>query len=65
MKSLISSFVLFSLFFIIIIIDRYTHLVGLEPMTSPSTLLFQGEEVPFELELIGLFCILEQSKENM
>ncbi len=42
-----------------------THLVGLEPMTSPSTLLFQGEEVPFELELIGLFCILEQSKEYM
>jgi hypothetical protein len=30
-----------------------THLVGLEPMTSPSTLLSQGEEVPFELELIG------------
>jgi hypothetical protein len=29
-----------------------THLMGLEPTTSPSTLL-QREEVPFELKLIG------------
>lgn len=26
-----------------------THLVGLEPKISPSILLLQGEEVPFEL----------------
>jgi hypothetical protein len=30
------------------------HLVGLEPTTSPSILLLQGEEVPFQLELIGI-----------
>ena len=29
------------------------HLVGLEPTTSPSTLLLQKEEVLFELELNG------------
>ena len=29
------------------------HLVGLEPTTSPSTLLLQREEVLFELELNG------------
>ena len=27
--------------------------LGLEPMTLPSTLLLQGEEMPFELELVG------------
>ena len=31
----------------------HTHLMGLEPTTSPSTLLLQREEVPFELELNG------------
>lgn len=30
------------------------HTVRLQPMTLPSPLLFQGEEVPFELESIGL-----------
>ena len=25
-----------------------------EPTTSPCTLLLQGEEIPFELELIGV-----------
>ena len=29
------------------------HLVGLKPTSSPSTLLSQEEEVPFEQELIG------------
>ena len=29
------------------------HLVGLEPTTSLSTLLLEGKEVPFELELIN------------
>ena len=29
------------------------HPVALELTTSPSTLPLQGEEVPFELELIG------------
>ena len=28
------------------------HLEGIELMTSPSTLLFQGEDMPFELKLI-------------
>ena len=27
--------------------------VGHEPKTSPSTLLLQGKEIPFELELVG------------
>ncbi len=31
------------------------HLVGLEPTTSSSTLLFQVEKVSFELRLIG-YC---------
>ena len=29
------------------------HPVHVEPMTSPSTLFFQREEDPFELELNG------------
>ena len=29
------------------------HLVGLEPTTSLSTLLLEGKEVPFELDLIN------------
>ena len=29
------------------------HLVGIEPTTPSFTLLLQGEDVPFELELIG------------
>ena len=29
------------------------HPVGLKPISSPFTLLLYGEEVPFELELIG------------
>jgi len=33
----------------------YTHLAGVEPMASPSALLLQGEEVPFELKLIGSY----------
>ncbi len=31
----------------------YIYLVRLEPVTLPSNLLVQGEEVPFKLELIG------------
>ena len=31
------------------------HLVAPKPITSPSNLLLQGEKVPFELELIGIF----------
>ena len=31
----------------------HVHLIGLEPETSPSTMLLQGE-VPFKLDLIGL-----------
>ena len=43
-------------------IGNYTHSVRLEPMTLLSTLLLQGEEVLFELDLIGLgqswnFCL--------
>lgn len=37
-------------FFILI---SYTHLVCLAPTTSVSTLLLQGEEMPFDLEPIG------------
>ncbi len=33
----------------------HTHLVSLKPTASTSTLLLQGENVPFELELIGNF----------
>ena len=29
------------------------HPIGCEPMTSPSTLLLRGEEVPFVLDLNG------------
>ena len=33
-------------------------LVGFEPMNSPSILLLQVKEVPFELELIGMiYCL--------
>jgi hypothetical protein len=42
-----------SFFFFFLISKLHMHLVGLEPMVSPSTLL-QREEVPFELKLIGL-----------
>ena len=31
------------------------HLVAPKPITSPSNLLLQGEKVPFELELFGIF----------
>jgi len=31
------------------------NLVGLELTTSFFTLLLQGEELPFELELIGIY----------
>ena len=37
-------------FFFFLLIGKFTHshthLVGFEPMTSPSTLLLQGEDVP-------------------
>ena len=36
----------------------HMHSVGLEPTTSPSILLQQEKEVPFELELIGSDHIL-------
>lgn len=39
------------------------HLVGPEPMTPPSTMLLQ-EEVPFELELIGMNILLNIKKTN-
>ena len=39
------------------------HLVGLEPTTSPSTLLLQREEVLFELELNGNDEIHSYNKE--
>jgi len=35
------------------ILISYTHLVCLAPTTSLSTLLLQGEEMPFDLEPIG------------
>ena len=35
----------------------HVHLVGFDPMTSSSTLPWQGEEVPFELELTGYICL--------
>ena len=35
------------------IFGLHKFLVDLEPMTLPSTLLLQGKEIPFELELIG------------
>ena len=31
----------------------HMHPMGHETMTSPSTLFLKGEEMPFELELIG------------
>ncbi len=31
--------------------------MGFEPMTSPSTLLLEGDEFPFELELIGAYVV--------
>ena len=34
------------------------QLVGLGHTTSPSMLLLQGEEVPFELKVIGLVTTL-------
>ena len=34
--------------------------IGLEPMTSPSTLRLQGDDVPFELDLIGKDLIFNQ-----
>ena len=36
-------------------IGLHMNLVGLELTTSPSTLLLQGEEVPFDVQLIGIF----------
>ena len=40
--------VFFFFFFLLIgkFTHSHTHLVGFEPMTSPSTLLLQGEDVP-------------------
>ena len=35
----------------------HVHLVGFELMTSSSALPWQGEEVPFELELTGYICL--------
>lgn len=35
----------------------HVHLVGFEPMTSSSTLPWQGEEVPLEIELTGYICL--------
>ena len=43
----------FSYKFFFFLIGKCTHLVGLEPTASPSTLFLQGEEMPFELVLIG------------
>ena len=34
-----------------------THAMGFEPMTSPSTLLLEGDKFPFELELIGAYVV--------
>jgi hypothetical protein len=33
----------------------HTHLVSIKPMILHFTLLLQGEEVPFELKLIGTY----------
>ena len=33
----------------------HMHQVDLKPLTSPSTLLLQGEEVPFELSSLVSF----------
>ena len=55
MKTLSSTLMLLLLFFIV---KLHTHLVGLELMKSPFTLLLQGKEVPFELELIGTTLML-------
>jgi hypothetical protein len=54
MKPIETSFiVLYKERFIYLFIGKlHTHLVGLEPTTSSSSLL-QREEVPFELKLIG------------
>ena len=51
-----------SLNLLFFIISNCTHSMCLEPMTLLSTLLLQGEEVLFELDLIGLgqswnFCL--------
>lgn len=35
------------------------HMLGLEPTTSPSTMLLQGKDVPFELEFSSLNFGLE------
>ena len=35
------------------------HTVGLEPKTSHSTLLIQGEGVVFELEIIGKIHVFD------
>lgn len=37
----------------IIMFGYYTHPVDLEPMTSPSILFLQEEDLPLELEFIG------------
>ena len=41
------------IFFFFSIGKLYMHLVGFEPMTSPSNLLLQGKEMLFELDLLG------------
>ena len=33
------------------------HSINLEPTPSPSTLFLQGEEMPFEQELLGLYVL--------
>lgn len=35
----------------------HVHVVGFDPMTSSSTLPWQGEEVPFKLELTSYICL--------
>ena len=44
---------MFPFLFFFLIGKLHTHPMGIESATSPSTLPLQGEEVPFELELIG------------
>jgi hypothetical protein len=53
-KGYYSSFVkLYKFFFFFFGLVSYRFLVGLELTTSVSSLLLQGEEVIFEVELIG------------
>ena len=39
--------------------NLHAHLVGFEPTTTPSTLLLQRKEMPFELELKYFIVITE------